>query len=189
MGGVAPALMVILSEVTSTGACRLLDGTRSWCQNATSRTAHDQYSLGPLPPVSPQWATADPCFSRSKVDLQVGLARMFTESLFCPGSQCTWNLVCALPRIESLFHQSYGATALKPYCLQSQILWGLLFPVTDPQTVEPDVGLRTLAPVGEPLQYNYFPGCESSTWRVWDLIISWKHHSPILLWLLLCLWM
>ena len=32
----------------------------------------------------------------------------------------------------------------------------------DPQGEEPD-GLRTLTPVGEPLQYNYFPVCGSPT--------------------------
>ena len=41
----------------------------------------------------------------------------------------------------------------------------------DPQVGEPDMGLRTLTPVGELLQYNYSPVCGSPTWRVWDLII------------------
>ena len=33
----------------------------------------------------------------------------------------------------------------------------------DPWTREPDVGLRTLTPVGKPLQYNYSPVCELPT--------------------------
>ena len=39
----------------------------------------------------------------------------------------------------------------------------------DPQTGEPDVGLRALTPVGESLQYNYFPVCRSPTQRVCNL--------------------
>ena len=44
-----------------------------------------------------------------------------------------------------------------------------------PRTGEPERGLRTLTPLGEPLQYNYSPVCRSPIWRVWDLIISWKY--------------
>lgn len=33
---------------------------------------------------------------------------------------------------------------LIPTGLQSQVLWGLIFPVLNPQTGEPDAGLRTL---------------------------------------------
>ena len=36
-----------------------------------------------------------------------------------------------------------------PTGLQSQILWGLLLPLPDPQAREPDVGLITFTPVGE----------------------------------------
>ena len=38
-----------------------------------------------------------------------------------------------------------------PSGLQSQMLWGFLLPMPDPQGGEPDVGLRTLTPVGKPL--------------------------------------
>ena len=31
----------------------------------------------------------------------------------------------------------------------------------DPQAGEPDMGLRTLTPLGEPLRNNYFPVCVS----------------------------
>lgn len=54
---------------------------------------------------------------------------------------------------------------LSPSGLQSQILWGLIFLVPDPWAGEPDVGLRTLTPVGEPLQCNYSPVCGSPTPR------------------------
>ena len=38
-----------------------------------------------------------------------------------------------------------------PAGLQSQMLWGFLLPAPDPQTGKPDMRLRTLIPVGEPL--------------------------------------
>ena len=50
-----------------------------------------------------------------------------------------------------------GLLKLSPTVLQSQMLWGLLFLVQDPWAGEPDVGLRSLTPVGEPLYYNYSP--------------------------------
>ena len=39
----------------------------------------------------------------------------------------------------------------RPTGLQSQMLWGLLLPMPGPQAGEPNVELRTLTPVGEPL--------------------------------------
>ena len=39
------------------------------------------------------------------------------------------------------------------------MLWGLIFSVQDPQAGKPDMGLRTLTPVGKPLPYNYSPVC------------------------------
>ena len=46
-----------------------------------------------------------------------------------------------------------------PAGLQSQMLWGLLLRMPDPQAGEPDGELRTLTPVGELLLYNYSPVC------------------------------
>ena len=59
---------------------------------------------------------------------------------------------------------------LSPVGLQSQMFWGL-FLMQEPHAGEPDMGLRTLTPVGEPLQYNYSPIRGLPTWGVWDLII------------------
>ena len=39
----------------------------------------------------------------------------------------------------------------------------------DPEAGVPDMGFTTLTPVGEPLEYNYFPVYGSSTWWIWDL--------------------
>ena len=48
---------------------------------------------------------------------------------------------------------------------------GARFPVPDSQAGEPDVGLGTLTPVEEPLQY-YSPVCGSPTWGIFDLTVS-----------------
>ena len=65
----------------------------------------------------------------------------------------------------------------RPVGLQSWMLLGLLLLTPDPQAGEPYVGLRVLSPVGEPLWYNYFPVCGSSTQLVWDLIVLQMHPS------------
>lgn len=36
------------------------------------------------------------------------------------------------------------------------MLWRLLLPIPDPQTGEPHVEIRTLTPLGDPLQYSLF---------------------------------
>ena len=74
-----------------------------------------------------------------------------------------------------------------PAGLQSQMLWGFLLRMPDPQAGDPDMGLRTLTLVGKPLQYNYFPVCGSPTQWVWDLIMSKSTPPAVFLWLLLCL--
>ena len=61
---------------------------------------------------------------------------------------------------------------LNPTGLQSQILWGLLLQLPDPQATKPYVGLRTFTPLGELLWYNYFPVCGLPTWHAWDLLLS-----------------
>ena len=48
---------------------------------------------------------------------------------------------------------------LRPTGLWSQLLWGLSLPVSDSQVGVPDIGLRTLTSVGEPLWYNFFSAC------------------------------
>ena len=47
-----------------------------------------------------------------------------------------------------------GLLQLNPGDLQSQMLWELIFPAPEAWAGEPDMGLRTLTPMGEPLQYN-----------------------------------
>ena len=69
------------------------------------------------------------------------------------------------------------------------MLWGLLLLMPVFQAGVPDVGLRTLTPVEEPLQYNYLPICGSPTWWVWDLTRLAVYRPTPSCWLLLCLWM
>ena len=161
----------------SAGVCRLLGEARSRCQNGdlwetshwavfpracTTRALASTVSHSE--PSPPQQSLQDP---------HVDLAQASVESLLCAGSQCMWNPVCALqgwnlfPSPVALLHSSLAG-------LQSQVLWGLPLPMPDPQSGEPDVRLRALTPVGELLQYNYFPVCGSPTWWVWDLFILWK---------------
>ena len=64
-------------------------------------------------------------------------------------SQCTQNPVCASKSGVSV---SSVAPALKPFWPSKLNALGLLLPVPGPQAEEPDVGLRTLTPVGKLLQ-------------------------------------
>ena len=84
-------------------------------------------------------------------------------SLLCPGSQS--ESLCEPSKSRICFPQSCGASALKPCLFQSQVLLGFLLPVPDLQAGEPDMGLRTLTPVGDSQQYNYFTVCRSPTWK------------------------
>ena len=53
---------------------------------------------------------------------------------------------------------------------QHQMLWGLLLPMPDSQAWGPDVGLKTLTPVGESLYYSYFPVCGLPIQWVWSCL-------------------
>lgn len=74
-----------------------------------------------------------------------------------------------LLRVESV---SFSPLKLQPSAsagLQSQIPWGLLLPFSDPQAGEPEVGLRTATPVGEP-QVTVtlrFVGCPPGGHMIW----------------------
>ena len=75
-----------------------------------------------------------------------------------------WEILCAPFESEvSISPSPMGLLQLSPAGLKSQMLWELTFLVPDLWAGEPDVGLRTLTPVGEQLQYIYFPVCQSPT--------------------------
>ena len=96
---------------------------------------------------------------------QIGLAQAFMRSLFV----CLFFTLVVVyrrpcvhsPRVEFLFPPvlwiSCNQTLLAE--LKASLFWGL-FLIPDLQAGEPDMGLRTFTPVGEPQEYNYFPVCE-----------------------------
>ena len=62
------------------------------------------------------------------------------------------EIFCAPFRSEvSIPYSLLGLLKVRPAGLQSQMLWGLIFPGQDPQAGESDVGLGPLTLVGEPL--------------------------------------
>ena len=91
---------------------------------------------------------------------------------FFPVSWCTRDPVCPLQVWSFCFPQSYEIPVIKLHWPSKQIPGGILLLLSDPQAREPDMGLRTITPVGEPLRYNYFPVCGLPTRWVWDLILS-----------------
>ena len=63
------------------------------------------------------------------------------------------EILCAPFKSEvSISSNSLGLSKVSPTGLQSQMLWGLIFLVQNPQAGEPDMGLSPLTPLGEPLQ-------------------------------------
>ena len=58
-----------------------------------------------------------------------------------------------------------------PYWPSKLDALGLIFLVLESCVQEPEVGLRTVIPAGEPLQDNYSPFGGSLTQGLWDLMI------------------
>ena len=120
MGGAGfPPCWLFGLRCPSTGACRLLGGARSQCQNGDLQDSSRQWIFTGAsatsvlaPTVSHSWPLPP---QEILQDLPVGLAQAPMESLLCPGSQCTWNLVCTLQEWSLCFPQSCGAPALKPH--------------------------------------------------------------------------
>ena len=87
------------------------------------------------------------------------------------------SCVCP-PRLQSL-----SPPVLWSSCDQAQLAFkakcsrGSSSPLPDPQTGEPDMGLRTLTPLRELLRYDYFPVCGLPTCLAWDLIVLQMHPS------------
>ena len=71
-------------------------------------------------------------------------------SALCPG---VCEILCApFKNRVSIFHSTLALSRVSPAGLQSQMFWGLIFLVQDPQTGEPNVGFRPFAPWRGPLQ-------------------------------------
>ena len=88
-------------------------------------------------------------FSRSASRPNPG-SYQITASALGPGAG---EVLCAL--LESgvtISLSPLGLLKVSPTGLQSQMLWGLIFPVLDSWAGEPNMGLRPLTPLGETLQ-------------------------------------
>ena len=73
-----------------------------------------------------------------------------TASALAPG---VCEILCASFKSgTSISHSPLALPKVIHARLQSQIFWGIIFPVQDPWAREPDVGLRPLTPWEEPLQ-------------------------------------
>ena len=70
---------------------------------------------------------------------------------------------------------------------QCQMLPGLLLPRPDSPGVGTRRGLRTLTPVGEPLQYSSFPVCGLPTWWLWGCLYHTISPPLLSMWPSLCL--
>ena len=95
-------------------------------------------------------------------DQQVRLTQApITASTLDPGA-CE-SLCAPFKSTVSTSHSSLGLWRVSPAGLQSQMLWGLVFPVYDPQVMEPNMGSDPSL-LGEDLcNGNYPPVCALST--------------------------
>ena len=85
------------------------------------------------------------------------------------------EVLCVCPlKVKSISPSSLGTSKLSLSGLQSQMLWGLIFLVQDPQAGDSYMQLRTLTPGGEPLQYNHSPvwGSPIFLWLCWVLVAA-----------------
>ena len=103
---------------------------------ATSRGGHiNDYSLLTLPSISfphseTQLAPAFPGDSPSPADK---CDQILMESLFFPGTQCTWKPVCALQERSVCFLSTLDFQCSSPTDLKCLILQQLLHTMSDPQ--------------------------------------------------------
>ena len=140
------------------------------------RIAHtNAYLPEPLPLVSlsPEWAIA---VSAGDPTVLEGSIQSLTMPLLLsldPGAHETLRVtsksrVSVSPSLMEILQSN-------PASLQIQILWGLLFPLPDPQAGKPFAGFKPMSPIGGLLWYNYFPVCgkfvvdASEGWQAWQL--------------------
>lgn len=129
--------------------------------NRTHASVHSQI---PPPPVPSSHSEPQPSPTSSGDSKTAGRSGPGSHEVTAFSvSWCAQELVCTLQGWSFCFPPFYGAPAIKPCRPQSQVLWSLILQKPDPKAGDPDMGLRTLSPVGELLQYNYFPVCGSST--------------------------
>lgn len=174
-GAVFPFCRLFGLRYPSTEACRLLDRANSQCQNGDLLESSHWIFTGspatcPCPHCEPQPTSVSPG-EPSRPPSRSG-SGFYGVTALGPNTCKTLNV---LSKSRVCFPQSCGAPALKPHWPQSQMLWELLLLMPDPQVEEPDLGLRTLTPVGELLRYYSpfcgFPACGYGIW-------SYRESAP-----------
>ena len=164
-GAVFPSLWFFVLSHPSPWTCRLLRGARSWWKNGSLQEGSCQWVLPRttaesifVPTVSQFPSPTPPTTFTGNPPIAAGRSGPSSceVTAFYPGSWGTRGLVFSLQEWSFCLPQSCAIPAIKPTDLQSQMLSGLLFPMPDPQAVEPDPGLSSFTPVGEPLHYNNF---------------------------------
>lgn len=108
-------------------------------------------------------ATATICVPRVSVSLllllwetlqdqQVNLTKANTKLLLLPWVwECVRFCVCPF-RLSLCLPQPFRTCKVSSANLPIQMLWWLIFPVQDPWSMETDVVLRPLFPLGDPLK-------------------------------------
>ena len=104
-GGV-PDQSVVWPEESSTGAYRLLSGTRSWRQNVSSHKSSQIWMLSaqPLPmSMSPKWTTANPPSPEGPPRLAGRSGSGSYQIIAFALDWCMWDFFVHHLRVESLF--------------------------------------------------------------------------------------
>ena len=136
----------------------------------------------------PQRATATPCFPRrSSKNLKQVCPRFLWSLCFAPGPCAHESLYALFKSRLSVSPSPMELLHTSPAGPQGQVLCGLLLPMPDPQAWEPNMGLRTLPPLGESLRYSYFTVGGLPAWRVWGCLYGLIVPLIVLMWPPLCL--
>ena len=129
-------------RLLSTGAFWLLDGVRCFQMTASQGAHTNDYPLGPPSPVTYPHSEPEPPSASPGDPLRPTLR-------FGPGS-------CF----------ALGPGTSESSCAPSHSPMGFLHSMPDHQAGEFGTGFVTFSPVGEPLQYGYFPASGSLTQQV-----------------------
>ena len=130
----------------------------------------------------PQWATVTPCFPRkSSKNCRHVWPRFLWSLCFALGPSAHENLCAPFKNWVSVspFPMEFKCTS--PTGCQYQMLWALLL-MSDAQAWEPDMGLGTLTPAGEPWRCSYFSVCGPPTQWLWDCLCHIIALPTMLIW-------
>ena len=172
----SPQLVVWL-EASQHWSLQVVGGAKSWCRwanMAATRSVHMvECSLLCLPPVSvsPGWATASrllplqETFQDQQVDVaQAPIKLLLFLWVLAWVKFCVWHF-----RLSLYLPKFCGIPETMP-CWPSKLdALGLIFLVLESCVQEPEVGLRTLAPAGEPLQDDLFSSLRVPSLRVYGI--------------------